>query len=110
MANLTKAQLIEINRAQQEQLDKLTEMVAALTKGTKPAKQEKTLLDEIPDYATAAQREAYEKLAKQVIDEQMAEAVAKAIGRGTVKAFIPVSKRYTNRMPHSVQFTVTFAK
>ena len=110
MANLTKAQLIEINKAQQEQLDKLTEMVAALTNSKLPQKQEKTLLDEIPPYATAAQREAYEKLAEQVIAEAMADTVAKAIGRGTVKAFIPVSKRYPNRMPHSVQFTVTFAK
>ena len=109
MANITKAQLAELNAAQEQEILELKLQLAKL-QGKKPAKQEKTLFDEIPDYATAAQREAYEKLAKQVIEECMTDAVAKAIGRGTVKAFIPVSKRYTNRMPHSVQFTVTFAK
>ena len=109
MANITKAQLAELNAAQQQEIQNLKAQLEKL-QGKKPAKKEKNLLDEIPPYATAAQREAYEKLAQQVIEECMAESVQKAIGRGTVSVFLPVSKKFPNRMPHSVQFTVTFAK
>lgn len=108
MANVTKAQLIEINAAQQAQIDKLTEMVAALTKGNtkQQAKPEKTLLDECPEYATAAQREQYMKTAKRAME--LLPAVTKACGTKSVKAFVPVSKRYQNRLPHTIEFKATY--
>ena len=110
MANITKKQLeamLEEQRQimvqQQAQIDAL---VAAAAKKT--AKPEKPIVGACPDYATAAQRVEYEKLAKRALE--ILPDVKKAAKTESVSVFIPVAKDKPEAMPHSIRFTAKYSK
>ena len=71
-------------------------------------KKEKPWLEPCPDYATAAQRVEYDKLAERA--RQQRDGVMAALGTKSVKAFIPVPKRDQARMPHTIQWSATYSK
>ena len=124
-SKLTVAQLAEETRqaqaAMDARLDTLTTLVHTIVKAVsdeqrekeakkaeKPAKQEKPWISDCPDYATAAQRVEYEKLAKRAAEQR--QAVMDALGTKSVKCFIPVSPDNPSRMPHTVRWTASYSK
>jgi len=113
MARTTVAQLETLIATQQEQLDKLTAAIMTMAaqqqqpKQQPKQKQQKPWLSECPDYATAAQRVEFEKLAKRA--KQQREAIVRELGTESVSCFIPVAKQQ-DRMPHSIRWTATYSK
>ena len=99
-------------------MEKLTSIVDKLAtaqlNAAAPAKQEtpkppkqKPFIAPCPDYATAAQRIEYDKLAKRA--NELRKDVAKVMGTDSVRAFIPVSREQA-KMPHTIQWTASYSK
>ena len=99
-------------------LDKLTSMVSILAEAAlaadqakQPKKPEQPKDDEwlkpCPDYATAAQRVEYDKLAEKA--KKQRPELMKSLGTKSIKAFIPVPKKDTTRMPHTIRWDVTYS-
>ena len=96
VAKMTKAELIELVAELAKQVEK------------KQTTQRTELVKPCPDYATAAQRAEYEKLAKRA--KQLYKEVCRAAGTEAVSVFIPVSKDNVSRMPHTITFKATYSK
>jgi len=109
------AQLDARNAQLDAKLDKLFELVAAAAQPKKAAAQpkkaaaqpKKSWLKPCPDYATAAQRVEYDKLAERARGQL--QAMKQALGTESVSCFIPVP-REANRMPHSIRWNATYSK
>lgn len=71
-----------------------------------PKAPKKSWLTDCPDYATAAQRVEYDKLAKRA--KSQLDAMKAALGTESVSCFIPVPKDQ-NRMPHSIRWNATYS-
>lgn len=111
---MTKAEMAELMTAQNaqmaaqaEQIEKLTALVNALSIKAQKQKPAKPWLAACPDYATAAQRVEYDKLAERAKAQR--DDVVKLLGTESVSCFIPVAKEQA-RMPHSIKWTATYSK
>ena len=112
MARTTVAELETRINGMEANLDKLVNLVSALAaqpvkQTAKPEPKAKPFVAECPDYATAAQRIEYDKLAERARKQR--KAMVEAMGTESVSAFIPVPKT-ADRMPHSIKWTATYSK
>ena len=71
------------------------------------AKQDEDWLKAFPeDYGTPAQRVEWEKLADKARKQR--PELMKSLGTKAIKCFIPVPKKDTSRMPHTIRWDVTY--
>ena len=108
MTTMTKAQMQELLDQQAAQIEKLMALANANAKTSKPKDDRPDWISKPADYATAEQLAAYNKLVAKAIKTR--DAIAKAAGTESVKAFIPISKKSQAAMPHTISWSVSYSK
>lgn len=98
---------------QTSNIDKLAQIVTAVVtaqqttaKTAKPAAPAKPWLSPCAEYATAAQKVEYDKLATKA--KAQLSAAKKLFGTESVTCFIPIPKT-ADRMPHSLRWSATYS-